>query len=664
MQNSIYNIYKLLKQWSITPRWVIFSLDLVICGISLFYANILRFNFDYQLIQRNNFAKQILFVTGLNILFFMIFRTYEGIIRISGLKEGLRCVRAIFYSFVLLTCINVVCSIFGLKYVVPYSILIIYFFTSAVLIYGYRILAKHLYWQSVRHDVKLQNVIVIGAGNNSSLLKHALEHSSGDKVDIVAFIEENPKLWHKTIENVKIYPTSQIKQIVKSKQVKSIFIADENRDINLKNELIDFCLANNIVLKIIPALQNWIDGELNVRQLKDVKIEDLLNRPTIHLAKDHIQKYIKSKRVLITGAAGSIGSEITRQIAAIDPEILILCDQTETGLYELEYELEQMSGVKKSYKIYVGDIRDKKNMHHLFASYHPEIVIHAAAYKHVPLMEKNASEAIKNNVLGTKILVDLSEKFAVERFLFISTDKAINPTNVMGASKRVAELYIEAIQKKYTNSHAVNGYYDYKLNGENGHSNKRQLTKFIITRFGNVLGSNGSVIPRFKQQIDMGGPLTVTHPDITRFFMTIPEACSLVLEAGTMGKGGEIFIFDMGEPVKIIDLAHKMIKLAGFIPGKDIRIEYSGLRPGEKLYEEFMHDAEKLIPTHNKKIMITQGNNYDYESIKKLISKLIETASNNENIEVVKQMKFILPEYKSKNSHFEILDEKSSLISI
>jgi FlaA1/EpsC-like NDP-sugar epimerase len=495
-------------------------------------------------------------------------------------------------------------------------------------------------------------------------LKHALEHSSGDQVNIVAFIEENPKLWKKTIENVKIYPTAQIEQIVKSKQVKSIFIADENRDINLKNNLIDFCLANNIVLKIIPALQNWIDGELNVRQLKDVRIEDLLNRPTIHLAKDHIQKYIQSKRVLITGAAGSIGREIARQIATIDPELLILCDQTETGLYELEYELEQISGVKKSYQIYVGDIRDKKNMQHLFATYHPEIVIHAAAYKHVPLMEKNASEAIKNNVLGTKILVDLAEKFAVDRFLFISTDKAINPTNVMGASKRIAELYIEATQKKSNSSNGVNGHYEYKLNGENGHSRKKHFTKFIITRFGNVLGSNGSVIPRFKQQIDKGGPLMVTHPDITRFFMTIPEACSLVLEAGTMGKGGEIFIFDMGKPVKIVDLAHKMIKLAGFIPGKDIRIEYSGLRPGEKLYEEFMNNAEKLIPTHNKKIMITEGSNYDYESIKEMIAQLIETASNNEDIEVVKQMKRILPEYKSKNSDFEILDEKSSLISL
>lgn len=646
--------YTLIKRTSTTPRWVILVLDILICIFSISYANVLRFNFDLSAISQNHFFLQVLSITLINALFFRLFHTYEGIIRISGVNEGLRCITAVFYSFFLLSVCNIICSTFGWPNLVPTSILIIYFFTASFLIFGYRTIIKNLYRQSIKHQASMENVLIVGGAAHATLLKRAMEQVSNYKYNVVGFIEENERMWGRKIDNIKIYSFNQIKN-TSSLNVKLLFLADENIRLDLKNSIVDYCLAQNIPVKVIPPVQNWIQGQLNIRQIADIKIEDLLNRPAIHLATNHVQAFIKEKVVLITGAAGSIGSEIARQVAAVNPTMLILCDQTETALYELDYELEKNFGKRSNTKIYIGDVRDKKAMRHLFKSYQPQVVFHAAAYKHVPMMEKHPAEAIRNNVLGTKVLADLAEEYGTERFVFISTDKAINPTNVMGASKRIAEMYVEGLQNRQRKL-LINA--AGRVSETNG---IRNTTKFIITRFGNVLGSNGSVIPRFKEQINRGGPVTVTHPDIIRYFMTIPEACSLVLEAGTMGKGGEVFLFDMGEPVKILDLANKMIRLSGLIPGRDVQIEFTGLRPGEKLYEELLNKQEEVIPTHHKKIMIANARGQEYETVSTSVSYLIELAIENKDIEVVRQMKYIVPEYKSKNSAYEELDKEVTL---
>jgi len=407
-------------------------------------------------------------------------------------------------------------------------------------------------------------------------------------------------------------------------------------------------MQHNVKLMNIPPVERWVHGNLNLSQISDVKIEELLGRPAIELCNDNIASFVSGRNILITGAAGSIGSELARQLAGMAPASLILCDQIETGLHNLEYELQQNYYPGDRLKTFLGDIKDVSSMDQLFHTYRPEIVFHAAAYKHVPVMESHPSEAIRNNVLGTKVLADLSEIYGVERFLFISTDKAINPTNIMGASKRLAEIYCHSLH----------------------HSNSQLLdadpivyrilpfskTKFITTRFGNVLASNGSVIPRFREQIAKGGPVTVTHPDIIRYFMTIQEACSLVLEAATMGNGGEIFLFDMGEPVKILDLARKMIKLAGYEPDKDIAVKFTGLRPGEKLYEELLNAEEKVIPTHHKKILIAKTQDNSNGNVVSEIIKLIDLANDSRDSEVVQQMKAILPEYISNNSVHQLYD--------
>lgn len=641
-------LYFLLLKNNIAPRWVVFLFDLFICVLSLVYANYLRYNFSLEVIPNHYLAQQALILTFVNAFFFVVFRTYEGIIRFSGLKESLRCTTAIFYSFFLLSLINIVTRFMKVNDLIPMSVLIIYFFTSSFLIFGYRFLVKNLYAQSITNKVS-SNVVIFGGELNGSTLKRTIE-DSGKQYRVVAFIDDDEKYIGKSIDGTKIYTFAQIKHVIKSWQIKMLFFAKQDMDLKTKNEIVDFCLSHNITVKTIPPVSEWLHGHFTINQIKEVKIEDLLNRPAIELANTHIQQYLKDKKVLITGAAGSIGSEIARQVASINPKSLILCDQTESGLYELEYELKQ-NGDKNMF-VYIGDVRDKKSMHHLFATFTPDVVFHAAAYKHVPLMEQHPSEAIRNNVMGSMLLADLSEKFGVERFLFVSTDKAINPTNVMGASKRIAEIYVQALHERNNKL-----FIDESGLIDTDESSKTK-TKFITTRFGNVLGSNGSVIPRFKNQIAAGGPLTVTHPDIIRYFMTIPEACSLVLEAATMGNGGEIFLFDMGEPVKILELANKMIKLAGLIPGKDIEIKFTGLRPGEKLYEELLNKKEEVVPTHHKKILIAKVIQQEYEIIANKITCLIDHAISNNDEEVVKQMKVIVPEYKSQNSQYERLDKE------
>jgi FlaA1/EpsC-like NDP-sugar epimerase len=678
----------LLKN-KITPKWVIFILDVTICVAALLYANFLRFN-DFAGLTDYNLALQILITVAANAVFFYLFKTYEGIIRFSGFQEAVRSFTAVFYSFFMLLVINIIFGLVDKTQFIPTSVLIIYFFISSFIVFGYRLLVKSLYRMSVTHEDTL-NVVVYGGELNGSLLKRTIEQASNNKYQVVAFIDDDERFIGKSIDNIKIYSFEQVKPAMESWGIKLLFLAKQDFDLDLKNKVVDYCLEKNVTIKNIPPIKEWIQGQLNLKQLKNLKIDDLLGRPPISLINPSISKLLEDKVVMITGAAGSIGSEIARQVAALSPDKLLVFDQTETGLYELEYELQEKFQLKRKLRVCIGDVTDKPTLRKVFEDHKPHIVFHAAAYKHVPMMEHHPSQAIKNNVLGTKVLADLSEEFEVERFLLISTDKAINPTNVMGASKRIAEIYVQSLGNygnrfnslfvPKTNGHLNgnghsngNGHLNVNsnghLNGHNGHIEHDQLlpnysginnrggkTKFITTRFGNVLGSNGSVIPRFKEQIDKGGPITVTHPDIIRYFMTIPEACGLVLEAVTMGSGGEIFLFDMGEPVKIVDLAKKMIRLAGLELGKDIEIQFTGLRPGEKLYEELLNKEEEVVPTHNKKILIAKVREYDFELVNQSITSLIDLASNLSDEEVVKNMKKIVPEYISNNSKFEVLDE-------
>jgi FlaA1/EpsC-like NDP-sugar epimerase len=645
----VKNLRKFLLRNRIAPKWLIFLLDLSICSFAIIYANYLRLNFDFTVIRFSDLVDDLVATVIINSAFFYIFRTYHGIIRLSGFQEAFRSIAAVFYSFFILLLLNVGLGMFQFPPFIPTSVLFIYFFISSFLVFGYRLLVKHLYRISINQEDNI-HVVIYGAELNGSVLKKTIEQTSNNRYKIVAFIDDDENLYGKTIDNVKIYSFNQIKNVTKPWQIKMLFFAKQDFDLNKKNKIVDFCLEQNIKVMNIPPMREWIQGQLNISQLKEVKIDELLGRPQISLENEHVMDMMRNKRILITGASGSIGSELARQIASIHPASLIVLDQTETGLYELEYELQKKYNLGNSLKVYLGDVKDQNSMNNMFAQYMPNIVFHAAAYKHVPMMESHPSEAIRNNVLGTKTLADLSEFYGVERFLLVSTDKAINPTNVMGASKRIAEIYCQALQGRTSMPVIDEGIYQL--------TPKTSRTKFITTRFGNVLGSNGSVIPRFHEQISKGGPVTVTHPDIIRYFMTIPEACSLVLEAGTMGNGGEVFLFDMGEPIKILDLAKKMIKLAGLTPGREVDIKFTGLRPGEKLFEELLNKEEEVVATNNDKILIAKVIEYDFEKVSKSIERVIDVAMRNKDEEVVKQMKRIVPEYISNNSIYESMDEE------
>ncbi|MCH9823016.1 MAG: polysaccharide biosynthesis protein, partial [Bacteroidetes bacterium] len=435
----------------------------------------------------------------------------------------------------------------------------------------------------------------------------------------------------KKIEGVTIHPIERLEYLIENQEIDEIIIAVNNLAKTRKQEIVERALTKNVKVLHVPPVKNWINDELSSNQIQEVKIEDLLGREPIHLDSINIKGQLSEKRVLITGAAGSIGAEIVRQVSHFFPSKLILLDQAESPLYEIENEIKEQFG-ENLCEIVVADVANSSRMENVFNTFRPNVVYHCAAYKHVPIMEDNPSEAVLTNILGTKIMVDLSDKYEVDSFVMVSTDKAVNPTNVMGASKRVAEIYAQS-------------------------KNMVSKTNFITTRFGNVLGSNGSVIPLFKRQIANGGPVCVTHPEITRYFMTIPEACQLVLEAGGMGTGGEIFIFDMGSPIKIIDLAKKMIKLSGFKLGKDIEIKITGLRSGEKLYEELLNNAENTIPTHHPEIMIGKVRDYKMEDIEADINSLIDAPSEKDNFELVGKIKKLVPEFISQNSVYGKLDK-------
>jgi FlaA1/EpsC-like NDP-sugar epimerase len=493
-------------------------------------------------------------------------------------------------------------------------------------------------------------VVVYGCEHHGTIFKKALLGEMGLKYRVVAFVDNDERFTGKSIDGIPIYPLKNLPQLLQELQVQMMFFANPDLDGRIKNQVVDVCLSRKVRVMNIPPLKQWLHGHLEASQMQEVKIEELLGRPSIKLNNEqHLDNMISGKRILITGAAGSIGSEMARQLVAIQPEMLVLCDQSETGLHDLYYELETKYNFGRHSQIFLCDIKDRRSVEQMYRLHRPEIVFHAAAYKHVPVMENHPSEAIRNNVLGTKVCADLAIEYGVERFLLVSTDKAINPTNIMGASKRIAEIYCNIVQDLFSAQQQ-------KVVNMPG-----SKTKFITTRFGNVLASNGSVIPRFHEQIQNGGPVTVTHPDIIRYFMTIQEACSLVLEAVTMGKGGEIFMFDMGEPVRIYDLATKMIRLAGHEPGEDIKIQFTGLRPGEKLYEELLNKKEEVIPTHHAKILIATKAKLDDSMMANKIIELLAAADLCNDSMVVKIMKEMVPEYISNNPVYALFHEVSDI---
>jgi len=648
----ILEFRKFLLQNRIAPKWLIFFIDLLICISSIAFANVILRNFKILDTEYGNLFNDMIIVGVISSVFFFVFKTYDGIIRFSEFHESIRSILSVFFTFFVILFINITTKLSGHTPLVANSALFVFFFIASFLISGYRILIKSMYKASSTASDAV-NVIIYGAELSGSLLQKMIYSISNSKYRVVAFVDDDEKLAGKTIDNIRIYSYKHLSSIIESMNVECLFFTRLNIDIQIKNKIVDECLEHHVKVMNIPPVKTWMHGQLNLSQLQVVKIEELLGRPAIQLRNAAVTNFLRSKRILITGAAGSIGSELARQIAFMNPEALIVNDQTETGLHDLEYELQQKFNIGNRLKVFLGDVKDENAMEQLFQTYEPNIVFHAAAYKHVPVMENHPSGAVRNNVLGTKVVADLSAKYNVERFLLVSTDKAINPTNVMGASKRIAEIYCHSLHNKEFYKAKDDGVYKLPVS--------RTKTKFITTRFGNVLASNGSVIPRFQEQINNGGPVTVTHPEIIRYFMTIAEACSLVLEAITIGNGGEVLLFDMGEPVKILDLAKKMIRLKGFEPGKDIEIIFTGLRPGEKLFEELLNKEEEVMPTPNQKIVIAKTIEQDYRKVSGEINILLDIAQEFNDTEVVRQMKRIVPEYISNNSVYELFDQSISL---
>ncbi|MFT3946044.1 MAG: nucleoside-diphosphate sugar epimerase/dehydratase [Agriterribacter sp.] len=538
------------------------------------------------------------------------------------------------------------------------TLLVLNFFISSSLLIMLRTSIKEVYIlakSSALSDVK--KVLIYGSDHHAILIKQAIEDANNGKVIVSGFIQSGGKKINSNIEQKRVYHSRELKDLHKKFNIDKVILPNKSGNAEIR-EIIDECLNLGIQVQTVPPSEQWVSGKLSMGQIQDLKIEDLLPRKPIQINNELVSKEIFGKRVLITGAAGSIGSEIARQVMSYQPEMVILCDQAESPLHEIQLELEENYPANKI-KTFIASIRNLRRMILPFKEYRPHIVFHAAAYKHVPMMEKYPEEAILTNVMGTRNMADLSVCFGVDKFVMISTDKAVNPTNIMGASKRIAETYVQSL-----NSASVNPPATELLSGilnndgdDEAMSVANNKTKFITTRFGNVLGSNGSVIPRFRSQIQSGGPITVTHPEITRYFMTIPEAVQLVLEAGIMGNGGEIFVFDMGQPVKIADLAKNMIKLAGLVPDKDINIVYTGLRPGEKLYEELLNEKEKTLPTHHEKIKIAKVVSKSYKEVLNDIETLTDLCKHGDNFKLVGKMKLIIPEFISNNSEFAKLDE-------
>ena len=581
---------------------------------------------------------RILIVMGIYILMFLIYRTYYGMIRYSGFDD----IRKLFNACTVAMAIIVVTKAIVSNYypdvvnafIPGYKIILYHYFLTLVTLTLSRLVIRRIYNEFYKNTNKNRvNTIIYGAGEGGVLLLRAIQQDQQSAYKIIAMTDDNPKKTNKSINSIPVLSPQKVldPKFIEDNLIEVLILALPSISGARKKELVELGMGLGLRVKTMPAFKDWVDGENLSQQVQDIKIEDLLGREPIVLGKENVKREINDKVVMITGAAGSIGSEMCRQTLHYNPKLLVMVDQAESPMYELQFELKntpEFKGIIDKMVFIIANVKDERRMREIFEAYHPQLIYHAAAYKHVPFMEENPYEAVFVNVFGTKNIADLAIEFGTEKFVMISTDKAVNPTNVMGATKRIAEIYTQS---------------------------RKSHTQFITTRFGNVLGSNGSVVPLYRKQLEQGGPLTVTDKRIIRFFMTIPEACSLVMEAGSIGQSNEIFVFDMGKAVKIYDLAQKMIQLSG---RTDIEIKEIGLRPGEKLYEELLASKENTMPTDNPKIMRVQVRQYEAENVNEMLEVLKQALATCEDFPIVSQMKKIVPEFVSNNSVFCQLDQQ------
>lgn len=617
------------------PRYWILATDMAIVFIAYVIAVVLVYFNDISKLNLIVDWKRVWLFPLVYLISFLLSKTYDGMLRYSGFND----IRKIF-SACTWTLLFIVFSKwlfikfyhpFAVNFYPPFTIIGYHYLITLVLMIMLRFTIRRLYNEVYKNVSNKINTIIYGAGDGGTILFRTLEQDTYSKYKIKAFVDDDPKRVGSQINTIKVYAPNEVmtEEYILKNNIEVLIIAIPSLDEKRRKEIIEQGLALNLDVKSVPSFDKWVDGKLSTSQIQDIKIEDLLGRQPITLSNENVSREICDKVVLVTGAAGSIGSEICRQAMLYQPKQLIMLDQAESPLYDFQFEMNntvQFKEMKDRMAFVITNVKDPVRMREVFEKYHPQVVFHAAAYKHVPFMEENPYEAVYVNVFGTKLVADLATEYGVEKFVMISTDKAVNPTNVMGATKRIAEIYTQSRQGQ---------------------------TKFITTRFGNVLGSNGSVVPLFRKQIEQGGPITVTDRRITRYFMTIPEACSLVLEAGAIGEGGDIFVFDMGEKIKIWDLAEKMRKLAH---RPDVEIIETGLRPGEKLYEEVLANEENTIKTDNEKIMHAVVRKYETEEVDGMIEKLQNELETCDPMKIVAQMKAIVPEFKSNNSIFSQLD--------
>ena len=633
MKRNFFHRYLSAK---VLPIWTVLLIDVLIIVVSSLLAYALRYDFRSLFSESSSIDVTIVCTVAVNLIFFRAFRTYSNVLRFSSFVDIMRIFVALTVSYALLLIASIVVKSFTNINVAPITVLFMSYIISFAMMACSRIVVK-IFFEALNFDgSRSANVFIYGAKEAGVNIAKALRVSLRNHYRLRGFIADEPELINKVMMGVKVFPNDDtLIENLDDRDVHTIIISPAKMEALKHSDMADRLLAHNIKLMTAPPLSEWNNQFLDRTQLKEIQIEDLLQRNPIEIDIHKVASHLEGKRVMITGAAGSIGSEIMRQVASFNPYKLILVDQAETPLHDIRLELQDRWRDIDAETI-IADISNVTRMEEIFRRYKPQYIFHAAAYKHVPMMEDNVSESIQVNVYGTRTVADLAVKYGAEKFVMISTDKAVNPTNVMGCSKRICEIYVQSLAKK--------------LQKEGGHT-----TQFITTRFGNVLGSNGSVIPRFRDQIQRGGPVTVTHPEIIRYFMTIPEACRLVLEAGSMGNGGEIYIFDMGKPVRIVDLAKRMISLSG---RTDVKIEFTGLRHGEKLYEELLNVKELTKPTYHEKIMIATVREYDYDEVNERIQKLIDVSYTYDQMKIVAAMKDIVPEFVSKNSCFEVLDKK------
>lgn len=633
MKRNFFHRYLSAK---VLPIWTILLIDVFIIVISSLLAYALRYDFRSIFLESSTIDKTILWTVAFNLIFFRVFRTYSNVLRFSSFVDIMRIFVSLTVSYALLMITSVLTESYLEFNLAPVSVLFMSYIISFAMMACSRVIVKTFFEALNFGGTHSANVFIYGAKEAGVNIAKALRVNLRNHYRLRGFIADEPELINKVMMGVRVFPNDDtLIDVLNDRDVQTIIISPAKMEELKKSDMADRLLVHNIKLMTAPPLSEWNGQALSRTQLKEIQIEDLLQRNPIEIDIHKVASHLEGKRVMITGAAGSIGSEIMRQVASFNPYKLILVDQAETPLHDIRLELQDRWRDIDAETI-IADISNATRMEDIFREFKPQYIFHAAAYKHVPMMEDNVSESIQVNVFGTRTVADLAVKYGAEKFVMISTDKAVNPTNVMGCSKRICEIYVQSLAKK--------------LQKEGGHA-----TQFITTRFGNVLGSNGSVIPRFRDQIQRGGPVTVTHPEIIRYFMTIPEACRLVLEAGSMGNGGEIYIFDMGKPVKIVDLAKRMISLSG---RTDVKIEFTGLRHGEKLYEELLNVKELTKPTYHEKIMIATVREYDYDEVKERIQKLIDVSYTYDQMKIVAAMKDIVPEFVSKNSCFEALDKK------